>query len=67
MDIRERVVARLSEDVNAEDGWLSDAQNARPEWHESSKAVYFCGEGSVDVGHMVSIVLDEIEKGEQTP
>lgn len=63
MGVRERVIARLADDVHAEDGWLSDAQDAQLEWNRGGEFVYFCGEGTVDVAHMVSIVLDEIEKG----
>ena len=53
---RKRAIQELADDVHAEDGWLSDAQHAQLEWDASMHAVRFCGEGSIDVGHMVAIV-----------
>ena len=53
---RKRAIQELADDVHAEDGWLSDAQYAQLEWDASMLAVRFCGEGSIDVDHMVSIV-----------
>lgn len=57
---RARIVAALASEVDDEDGWLSDAQDARPEWDENNQAIHFCGEGSIDVGHLVSIVMSEL-------
>jgi len=56
----EAVIERLASEVDDDCGWLSDAQNARPEWDAGNRSVRFCGEGSIDVGHMVSIVLEAV-------
>lgn len=54
-ELRDRIVALLAADGNDECGWLSDAQDARLEWDEDNRAIRFCGEGSIDVGHIASI------------
>ena len=51
---QQAVVNALISDVHQEDGWLSDAQDARLRIEEGSR-VHFCGEGSIDVSHIAEI------------
>lgn len=57
MTAHDRALAALMEQVHDTEGWLSDAQYANLAILDES--VVFCGEGSIDVSHMVSIVLHE--------
>ena len=60
MSLREELVATLAEDVHEECGWLSDAQDAQLAYDPFNEAVQFCGEGSIDLGHLVGLVLQHI-------
>lgn len=48
-------VRLLLDEANEEDGWLSDAQSARPESDYRHRYVAFCGEGSIDVSAIASL------------
>lgn len=50
-------IQALTNTVHDEDGWLSDAQEAQ--LYVVGEYVFFCGEGSIDLGHLVSLVLGE--------
>lgn len=54
---RETVVAAVRDSFLDEHGCGSDMQDARPEWDESGRVITFCGEGSIDVEHIVSDVF----------
>lgn len=58
-EVHAKAVLRLASEVDDSLGWLSDAQDAQLWWDESSQTISFCGEGSIDVSHLVSIVLGE--------
>lgn len=60
----EVAVAALMEEANTEFGWLSDAQGAVDGLDDMYGTVFFDGEGSIDVVHAVSIVLDAIREVE---
>ena len=55
----DEAVKALIEAAYEEDGWLSDAQYAQLEADIWSGTAPFSGEGSIDVNHLVSIVLGE--------
>ena len=55
----DEAVKALIEDTHEDDGWLSDAQDAGLEADLWSGTIHFCGEGAIDVNHLVSIVLGE--------
>ena len=61
-DKQERLIEALSDDIHQEDGWLSDAQNARLEWDEDNQAVLFHGEGSIDLAHIAEIAAAVFER-----
>lgn len=63
-NIRERIVHALAQEVDDDTGWLSDAQHAQLEYDELNNSIRFCGEGSIDLGHLASLVMLEIEKPE---
>lgn len=60
MSKREDAIEALMADANSEYGWLSDAQGAVNGVDETYGTVFFAGEGSIDVGHAVSIMLHAI-------
>lgn len=66
-DLHSAAVANLAAEVDDEHGWLSDAQYAQLEWDEDNQSISFCGEGSIDVGHLVSIVLGAVERVRYPP
>lgn len=55
----EELVAAAAADIHEEFGWLSDAQHAQLDYDASSKSIHFCGDGSIDLGHLVSLILHE--------
>lgn len=61
MNAHERAVEALEQDVHNEDGWLSDAQYADLRVGYDG-TVEFCGEGSIDLNHLVSIVMLALEE-----
>ena len=64
MSKREAAIEALMEEANTEFGWLSDAQGAVNVLDDMYGTVFFDGEGSIDVVHAVSIVLDAIREVE---
>ena len=58
--LRQAAVEALEQEVHSDTGWLSDAQDAQLRVSYDS-AVEFCGEGSIDLNHIVSIVLGVLE------
>lgn len=58
----DQIVRDLLGRVHNEYEWLSDAQGAQLEVESFDSSVRFCGEGSIDVSHMVSNVLINITK-----
>ena len=62
-DVKNLAVRALQDDALDECGWLSDAQGAQLELFNES--VGFCGEGSIDLWHMVEIVLGVLESNTQ--
>lgn len=60
MSKREDAIKALMAEADTEFGWLSDAQGAVTGVDETYGTVFFAGEGSIDVGHAVSIVLHAI-------
>lgn len=61
MNTHEKAVEALEQEVHSEHGWLSDAQDAQLRVSYDS-AVEFCGEGSIDLHHLVSIVLNVVKE-----
>lgn len=61
MNIRDKAVEALEQDVHSREGWLSDAQDAQLQVGYD-QTVSFCGEGSIDLGHLVSIVLNVVQE-----
>lgn len=58
---RNKIIGEIILGVHDEHGWLSDAQDAQLEVDEWG-TVFFCGEGSIDVRHLVEIVLSAVEE-----
>lgn len=56
----DEIVWAVTEDAENPEGWLSDAQDAILGVYTFYGNVDFCGEGSIDVGHLVSLVLDNL-------
>ncbi len=56
----DNIVKALTADVHNEDGWLSDAQDARLEIEQDGR-VYFNGEGSIDLNHIAEIAARAAE------
>lgn len=61
MNAHERAVEALEQEVHSEYGWLSDAQDAQLRV-SYDKTVEFCGEGSIDLAHLVSIVINSLKE-----
>lgn len=59
MNLHDKVLEALEQDVHSEDGWMSDAQEANLRVSYDGM-VEFCGEGSIDLNHMISIVLSVV-------
>ena len=66
MSEHDEAVLRLASTAFDDDGWMSDAQDARLEWDGNGQTLHFCGEGSIDVGHAVSIILADQGKPQIT-
>lgn len=64
MTLSDRIQEALEQDVHSDDGWLSDAQNANLRVQYDG-TVEFCGEGSIDLKHLIAIVLEEVENDER--
>lgn len=64
MNAHERAVEALDQDIHNEYGWLSDAQHAQLR-SSYDGTVEFCGEGSIDLHHLVSIV-EQALKGDES-
>lgn len=60
MKHHDEIVRAVTEDAYNEYGWLSNAQDAIRDVSVTYGEVSFCGEGSIDVGHLVSLVLDNL-------
>lgn len=60
--MKTKIEAALARDVDSPHGWLSDAQNAQLEYDEFNSSIRFCGEGSIDLSHMIEIVLSAAKK-----
>ena len=58
-NMKHLAVRALQDDAFNECGWLSDAQGAQ--LGIFGESVAFCGEGSIDLDHMVGIVLGVLE------
>lgn len=66
MSDHDEAVLRLASTAFDDDGWMSDAQDAQLEWDGNGQTLHFCGEGSIDVGHAVSIALADRGKPQVT-
>lgn len=64
MNTHEKAVEALEQEVHSDTGWLSNAQDAQLRVTYYSE-VDFCGEGSIDLNHIVSIVLLAIAEEEE--
>lgn len=56
----DKIAKALIADVHNEDGWLSDAQEARLEV-QADGSVYFHGEGTIDINHIAEIAARAAE------
>lgn len=63
MNIREKMVEALEQEVHSDEGWLSDAQNAQLRVTYDQN-VEFLGGGSIDLNHIVSIVMRVVSEEE---
>lgn len=59
--LREKITNALAAQVHDPYGWLSDAQDAQLYWDFRSGVIEFAGEGSIDLGHLVNVVLTVLE------
>lgn len=61
---REELIEALAAGVHEGDGWMSDAQNAQLEWDGPNRVIHFCGQGSIDVGHLAAIAEAVFEQAQ---
>lgn len=60
MKHHDAIMQAVTADAENPEGWLSDAQDSIRGVYTFYGNVDFCGEGSIDVGHLVSLVLDNL-------